>query len=82
MADARIVARLTEVPEFAALKEFFAEAKEKEYATIARRLFNAPQEVDQLDLAEKRGYYKGIEAVLATPQKLAAEVHRQERIKT
>lgn len=75
MADIRIIARLTESLEFASLQEHYEDAKEKEYADLARKLHNAPRNLDQLDLAEKRGFYKGIEAVLSTPQKLASEIH-------
>jgi hypothetical protein len=80
LADARIIARLVESQEFASLKEYFADAKNKEYADLARELFNNPSDFDPLDLAEKRGFHKGVESVLATPQKLAAKIHRKERL--
>lgn len=73
-----MIARLVESPEFASLKEHFDGERDAEYGRIARKLFTNPESLDPLYLAEKRGFYKGIEAVLDTPRKLLVEIRQKE----
>lgn len=70
MANGRMIARLAELQEFAALKEYFDEHREEAVQKLARRNFAAPDTHVALEWHEIRAFYDGVDAVLKAPERI------------
>lgn len=76
MADARMVARLADSPEWAELRTIFDDAKETYFRKLARRIYSNPESITNSDLHYKRGVYRGVEIVLNEPHRLAEALQK------
>lgn len=76
--DARIVARLADSPEFAALKEHFAGRAVEEARELGLKNFALPESHDRLEWERLRAFHRGVAAVFEEPIKARREIKKQE----
>lgn len=67
MADARLVARLLETPEWRELQKAADEARERYFKNLAKTLYNDPGSISEADLQYKRGFWRGVDWLLKQP---------------
>lgn len=73
VADPRLVARLLQTPEWAELTATAEEAKTQYFDTLSRHLYSG-REITDVDLAYKRGWWRGIAWLLKQPTANVAEM--------
>lgn len=79
MADGARIARLADLAEFAELKHYFDEKREKEVVALGKKMFANPEAHDRLEAERLKARYAGIAEVLGLPVKARASLQRKEK---
>lgn len=67
MADARMIARLADLPEFRELIKYVKEREEEDVKTLARKTYRLPEHHDRLEWEKLKARYAGAFDVLELP---------------
>ena len=78
MADARMIARLADFPEFRELEKHIREREEEDVQALARRTYKHPEEHSALDWEKLKARYAGAFEVLNLPVLKRDEIKREE----
>lgn len=78
MSDPHIIARLADSPEFAALKEHFAQRKVDESHKLGRQMVADPSTHGETEAQHLKSFYAGVDAVLALPIKTRANLKKEQ----
>lgn len=67
--DKALLASLAQHEGWHTLQRIYTQVRDNQYLTLAKLLLNGT-DVSQLELAERRGYYRGIGEMLTTPDRV------------